>query len=87
MYLFGQFTQRGMVMKFAKNNMNLDWKLEIKDANDQAAPYFSEMNEIYSYVQPINDEWIYACGYKWEDPLAETYRKASLMKLSSDGQI
>ena len=53
-----------MVMKFAKNNMNLDWKLEIKDATGLAAPD-SEMNEIYSYVQPINDEWIYACGYKW----------------------
>jgi len=86
MYLFGQFTQRGMVMKFAKNNMNLDWKLEIKDATGADAPK-SEMNEIYSYVQPINDEWIYACGYKWEDPTAETYRKAALMKLSTDGQI
>ena len=75
-----------MVMKFAKNNMNLDWKLEIKDATGLAAPA-SEMNEIYSYVQPINDEWIYACGYKWEDPLQETYRKAALMKLSTDGQI
>jgi hypothetical protein len=34
LYLLGQWQQRAMIMKFAKKNMNLDWKLEIKDANN-----------------------------------------------------
>jgi hypothetical protein len=62
MYLIGQWQQRAVIMKFSKMNMNLDWKLEIKDSSGSAAPA-SEMHEIYSFVQPDLDDWIYACGY------------------------
>jgi hypothetical protein len=49
--------------------MNVDWKLEIKSAT-KTDP-FTEMHQILSYTQPINDEWIYACGNSFEDPYAE----------------
>jgi hypothetical protein len=73
-------------MKFSKMNMNLDWKLEIKDSSGAAAPA-SEMHEIYSFVQPALDDWIYACGYVWDDPTLETYKRAVTMKVSTDGQL
>jgi len=86
MYLIGQFTQRASIIKFQKSNMNVDWKLEIKDATGAVSPA-SDMNEIYSFTQPINDEWIYACGYKWFDPFQETFRQAVTMKVSTDGEL
>lgn len=74
-------------MKFDKKNANLDWKIEIKAADGSAAPK-SDMNEIYSFVQPKNEfNWFYTCGYKWIDPTKETYRLASTMKLSTEGNI
>lgn len=88
MYLFGSFQQRASVIKFYKKNMNIDWKLEIQSAGNALAAPFSEMNEIYSFVQPPNDkDYIYACGYKWEDPTKETYRRAATMKMSTDGFV
>jgi len=51
MYLIGQWNNRASVIKFQKRNMQVDWKLEIKDPNGLAAPV-SVMNEIYGYVQP-----------------------------------
>jgi hypothetical protein len=84
--MFGQWQQRAMVMKFSKKNMNLDWKIEIKDAAGAVAPA-SSMHEIYSYVQPPLDDWIYACGYRWEDPTQETYRKAVTLKMSTNGDV
>jgi len=86
MYLFGQFNQRASIIKFSKSNMNVDYKLEIKDATGAVAPA-SEMHEIYSYIQPANDESIYTCGYKWENPTEETYRKAVTMKMSTSGDV
>ena len=70
MYLLGQFTGRASIIKFQKNNMAVDWKLEIKSANGETDP-FSEMNEIYSYIQPKSSNDIFACGYKWNDPTSE----------------
>ena len=88
LYLFGQFGQRASVIKFAKSNANVDWKLEIKSSNTANAAPISEMNEIYSFVQPPQDKnYIYACGYKWEDPTQETYRRAATMKMSTSGYI
>jgi hypothetical protein len=86
--MFGQFGQRASVIKFAKNNANVDWKLEIKSSDPNVAAPISEMHEIYSYVQPASDtEWIYGCGYKWEDPTKETYRRAVTMKMSTSGSV
>lgn len=46
------------------------------------------MSEIYSFVQPADDkQWIYGCGYKWEDPTKETYRRAVTMKMSTEGYV
>jgi hypothetical protein len=45
------------------------------------------MTEIYSYVQPPLDDWIYTCGYVWVDPSQETYKKAVTMKVNTDGQV
>jgi hypothetical protein len=45
------------------------------------------MHEIYSYVQPPLDDWIYACGYKWEDPTLESFKKAVTLKVNTDGQL
>lgn len=64
--------------------MQLDWKLEIKDPNGAAAPV-SAMNEIYGYVQPEKSDTIYGCGYKWDNPLLETTRTATIMQMNEDG--
>jgi hypothetical protein len=89
MYLLGQFNQRASVIKFDKQQADVDWKLEIKAAViNSAAPSYTEMSEIYSYAQSSKDnQWIYGCGYKWVDPLQETYKNAVTMKFSSDGQV
>jgi hypothetical protein len=75
------------MMKFSKKNMNLDWKLEIKDVDEPSNAEKTEMTEIYSYVQPPLDDWIYTCGYVWVDPSQETYKKAVTMKVNTDGQV
>lgn len=86
--LFGQFNQRASIIKFSMKDVNVDWKLEVKSANDANAAPNSEMNEIYSVAQSKNDyQWIYACGYKWVDPTQETFRNAATMKLSTSGDI
>jgi hypothetical protein len=36
--MFGQWQQRAVILKFSKSNMNIDWKVEIKDANGAVAP-------------------------------------------------
>jgi len=71
--------------------MNLDWKLQIKSNEPEnvhaAASGYSAMNEIYSFVQPPLDDWIYTCGYVWDDPSLETYKRAVTMKVNTDGQL
>jgi len=74
------------VIRFQKSQMVTDWKLEIKDKSGGAAP-LSEMNEIYSFVQPENSNQIYMCGYKWADPTQEAERAASFFKMDDDGDI
>ena len=66
--------------------MQIDWKLEIKDPNGAVAPD-TVMNEIYAYVQPTDSDQIYACGYRWDRPLLETTRTATIMQMSKDGII
>ena len=83
MYLFGQFAQRASIIKFAKKNMNVDFKLEIKASTGTVA----EMHEIYSFAMPESGSWIYACGYRWDDPSAESSRTAATMKVSEDLEV
>jgi len=66
--------------------MQVDWKLSIKDPNNQPAPA-SAMNEIYGYVQPEKSDQIYACGYRWDNPLLEQTRTAAIMQLDTEGDI
>lgn len=89
MYLLGQFNQRASVIKFDKSTAQVDWKVEIKSADENTNPApRSEMAEIYSYAQSDKDsQWIYGCGYKWVEPAQETYRNAVTMKLSTDGDL
>jgi hypothetical protein len=82
LYLLGRFHNRASVIKFGKQSMGIDWKLQIgssaarqqaeTDKTDVdtavAAAYpSSDMNEILSYVQPDRSDKIYACGYRWTD--------------------
>ena len=90
MYLLGQFTQRASIIKFSKTNVAVDWKLEIvssESSENLASPPLSEMNEIYSYVQPENSNSIYACGYKWDKTTDEEYSLASAMKVDERGKV
>jgi hypothetical protein len=49
------------------------------------------MHEIYSFVQPDLDDWIYACGYRWDldaqNIPKETFKRAVTMKVNTDGQL
>lgn len=95
MYLLGRFNNRASVIKFAKRSMNIDWKLQIGSSElaqadpyaDQAANYpSSDMNEIYSFVQPERSNKIYACGYRWKDAkTAPDKRTASMFKMDDEG--
>ena len=92
LYLIGQWEQKATIMKFSKKNMNLDWKLQIKSHDTGSSSCLeqsgcSDMHEIYSFVQPPLDDWIYACGYAWENPTLETYKRAVTMKVNTDGQL
>jgi len=49
-YMIGQVEQRGTVIKFAKRNMQIDYKISIKDPTGLAAPV-TPMNEILAYKQ------------------------------------
>ena len=64
-YLVGSTTQLGTVIKFAKRNMQVDYRLEIVDPNGVAAPT-SPINEITAYKQVRNQ--IFACGYSYDTP-------------------
>lgn len=49
--------------------MIMDWMVTFKDNNINNAAPLSDLNEIYSVVQPKDDkDWFYGCGYKWVDP-------------------
>ena len=82
--MFGQMQQRAVIIRFSKRDMEVKWQLVIKDSSGADAPA-SEMNEIYSFVQPENGDYMYACGYKWEDPTLETYKKAVTLKVDTNG--
>lgn len=46
------------------------------------------MNEILAYAHSNKDEqWIYACGYRWTNPTQETYSNAATMKFSVNGDL
>ena len=64
-YLVGQTTQLGTIIKFAKRNMQVDYRMEIVDPNGLAAP-ISPINEITAYKQVRNQ--IFACGYSYDTP-------------------
>mmetsp|Transcript_12357 Transcript_12357/g.19198 ORF Transcript_12357/g.19198 Transcript_12357/m.19198 type:complete len:102 (+) Transcript_12357:722-1027(+) len=93
MYLLGQFTNRGSVIKFQKKSMAVDWKVEIgysSSSNTGSASMtaaYSEMNEIYSFVQPPSSDSIFGCGYKWINPDDEEESLASIFKLDEDGDL
>lgn len=56
-------------MKFSKQSMNIDWKVEIGHPNPDVAddPIKADtdslLHEILSYVQPPDSNKIYGCGY------------------------
>lgn len=86
MFLLGQWQNRASVIKFQKRNMQVDWKIEIKAADGAAAPE-TLMNEIYAYVQPPGSNQIYACGYRYDRPLDEKTRTASILQMDTEGDV
>jgi len=93
MYLLGRFADRASVIKFSKNSMNIDWKLQIGSAELKAAGLaqeypLSDMNEIYSFVQPPRSNKIFACGFKYIDQLTNPdARLASVFKMDDQGDV
>jgi len=97
MYLIGRFNNRASVIKFSKNSMNIDWKVQIGSSElYQAAPNkgsydlkypTADMNEIYAFVQPKKSNKIYACGYRYKDLKATEKRTASMFKMDDQGEI
>lgn len=72
--------------------MTVDWKLEITNPEvtalaDKLATSTSAMNEIYGYVQPPESNQIYACGYRWDNPLLEKSRTASMFQMDDEGDV
>lgn len=87
MLLIGQFFSRATVMKFDKVTFNAVFKLEIKTNSGEGAP-FSEMNEILSVaVSKDEPDALYACGYKWRDPLKREFSNAVTMKMRTSGHV
>lgn len=73
-------------MKFDKVSFNIIYKLEIKTKGNGAP--FSEMNEILSVaVSKQEPDVIYACGYKWRDPVKKDYSNAVTMKMRTNGTV
>lgn len=67
--------------------MYVDWKLQIHQKDIQVGGY-AEMHEIYSVAYNEDDtNWMFACGYKWQDPNNEISRNAVTMKMNTDGDI
>lgn len=87
MLLIGQFFSRAVVVKFDKGTFYAVFKLEVKTNGGEGAP-FSEMNEILSVAVSKQDpNAIYACGYKWRDPIKKEYSNAVTMKIRTNGSI
>jgi hypothetical protein len=91
MYLIGRFAQRASVIKFSKNSMNIDWKMQIGSAAKKAAGKQeypeADMNEIFSFVQPARTNKIFACGCKWLDRLSPEQTAASMFKMDDQGDV
>jgi len=94
MFLIGMWTWRASVVKFAKRNAGIDWKLEIDDGDkwntdlktiptackSTTSPCTS-MNEILSYVQPKKSNMLFMCGWAYFDPQTEAPVYASMFKM------
>ena len=94
-YLIGQTTQLGTIIKFAKRNMAVDYRMEIIDPDGAVAPQ-SPINEITAYKQVASH--IYACGYSYDTPndadtpavapaLPKDTRSASIFQMETSGRV
>ena len=64
--------------------------MEVKSSDD-LGDYYSDMNEIMSYVQlprgRDEEAYLYACGYAYNNPYTQQNRYASMFRLSTKGTI
>jgi hypothetical protein len=64
----------------------VDWRLEV-NLNNDATPN-SKMNDILSYVQPVGQRNIYACGFAFVDATTDsTNKKAVMFKVTDRGEV
>ena len=94
MYLIGQRMKKASVTKFVKRNMDVDWNLVVGDHDWETAPPAgatsstssgqSDMNQIFSYVNPKGGRDLYACGFRYVDATTEKDTAAVMFKMSLD---
>jgi len=88
MYLIGRFSSYASVIKFSKNNFNMDWKTEVQDKTSTAtAATDTKMSEILSVAQPNNNDNLWCAGYAYRDNDNPSDRIAVVMKMDDDGDI
>jgi len=79
MYLIGRFSSFASVIKFSKNNFNMDWKTLVRDTTASGWEDIYDataMSEILSVVQPPNNEFLWCAGYSYRDNAAPSARIA-----------
>jgi hypothetical protein len=87
MYLLGRHRGKASIIKFHKESANVDWRLEINNNGDDTTPN-SYMTDILSYVQPVGQRYIYACGFSFVDATTDsTNKKAVMFKVSDSGNV
>jgi hypothetical protein len=88
MYLIGRFYSYASVIKFSKNNFNMDWKTEVQDKTSSATDAQStKMSEILSVAQPNNNDNLWCAGHAYRDNDNPSNRIAVVMKMDDDGDI
>ena len=88
MYLIGRFASFASVIKFSKNNFNMDWKTEVRDKTSTSDMIQdTKMSEILSVVQPDNNDFLWCAGYAYRDNDIPSNRIAVVMKMDDDGDI
>jgi hypothetical protein len=87
MYLIGRFYSYASVIKFSKNNFNMDWKTEVQDLTSGAVAPATKMSEILSVAQPNNNDNLWCAGYAYRDNDNPSNRIAVVMKMDDDGDI
>lgn len=83
----GQYEGKAAMFKFDKKNADMEWLLQVNLNHNLNSPN-SKMNDIVSYVAPVNHEFIYTCGYAYVDATTESSnQKAVIMKVNDEGQV